>query len=306
MTATATAGFPPRIEPAWSFEILHDARPSPERRRTRGGTLPAPLRARHGGPLEFELPVDRPLLVANFVSTLDGVVALDRLGNSGGREISGGFEPDRFLMGLLRATADAVLVGAGTVRASGTGAWTPARVHHASADAFAAWRRVLGLERPVPTTLVATASGDLDLEHFDLAESGTTVVVLTTTEGARRLRGQPGRDGIEVTALADGPDLPVEAIVAYLRRSGFELVLSEGGPRLFAELLGSSAVDELFLTLAPQLAGRSDRMQRLALVEGVSFPAAVAPWSRLRTVRRAGDHLFLRYDLSRPSQEGAS
>jgi riboflavin biosynthesis pyrimidine reductase len=305
MTATVTAGSPPHVERSWSFEVLEDAPPSPERRRTRGGTLPASLQTRHGGPLEFELPVDRPLLVANFVSTLDGVVALDRLGKSGGREISGGFEPDRFLMGLLRATADAVLVGAGTVRASGTGAWTPARVHPASAHAFAAWRRELGLERPVPTTLVATASGDLDLGHFDLAEAGTTIVVLTSTDGERRLRGQPGRDGIEVTALADGPDLPVEAIVAYLRHAGFELVLSEGGPRLFGELLGSSAVDELFLTLAPQLAGRSDRMGRLALVEGVGFPASVAPWSRLRTVRRAGDYLFLRYGLSRPSQEGA-
>lgn len=72
---------------------------------------------------------DRPTVIANFVSTVDGVVAFDVIGSSGGGEISGFFAADRFVMGLLRAMADVVLVGAGTVRAAPTHEWTPRHVH---------------------------------------------------------------------------------------------------------------------------------------------------------------------------------
>ena len=102
---------------------------------------------------------DRPTVIANFVSTLDGVVAFDTEGASGGGEISGFFEPDRFVMGLLRAMADVVLVGAGTVRAAPTHEWTARHVQRASADAFALWRRRLGITTAQPTTVVVTASG---------------------------------------------------------------------------------------------------------------------------------------------------
>ena len=75
--------------------------------------------------------------VANFVATLDGVVAFDTDESSGGGEISGFFDPDRFVMGLLRAMADVVLVGAGTVRSAPTHEWTARRVHPASAALYA-------------------------------------------------------------------------------------------------------------------------------------------------------------------------
>lgn len=76
-------------------------------------------------------------MVANFVSTLDGVVAFDTDESSGGGEVSGFFDPDRFVMGLLRAMADVVLVGAGTVRSAPTHEWTARRVHPASAALYA-------------------------------------------------------------------------------------------------------------------------------------------------------------------------
>ncbi len=290
----------------WPIESLWEAEPPPTDVVVRGGILPAELRARFGARLEIPLRPDRPTIAVNFVSTLDGVVALDRDGATGGREISGGFEPDRFLMGLLRATADAVLVGAGTVRASRTHAWTPGQAHPASAASYAGWRRALGLAETGPTTVMVSASGELDPTHLGLADPDLSVIVVTTSAGARRLRDLPRRHHVEVVAVADAERVPIEALLDLLRERGFGLVLSEGGPTLFGELLAARAVDELFLTVAPQVAGRSERAGRLGLVEGVGFPSDHAPWARLRSVMRSQDHLFLRYDLTSPDRKGVS
>src|SRR5205814_8393664 len=54
-------------------------------------------------------------VAANFVESLDGVVALPEARGESGGVVSGGSEADRFIMGLLRACADAVLIGAGTL-----------------------------------------------------------------------------------------------------------------------------------------------------------------------------------------------
>ena len=115
--------------------------------RARGGALPPALARRYGSDLTIGLRSDGPTIVANFVTTLDGVVAFDTMGRTGGREVSGGFAPDRFLMGLLRATADAVLVGAGTVRSGAHHVWTPDHVHPPSTAAYATWRHDSDLRR---------------------------------------------------------------------------------------------------------------------------------------------------------------
>ena len=263
----------------------------------RGGVLPPDLHARFAAPLEIPLRTDRPAIALNFVSTLDGVVALDRVGASGGREISGGFEPDRFTMGLLRASADAVLVGAGTVRASGTRAWTPGRVHPPSAAAYSGWRREMGLTTTTPATVVVSASGDLRPDEFDLSEPDLSVILLSTSAGARRMRSLPRSERVEIVDLGDDGRVSVESIVGFLRDRGFGVVLSEGGPTLFGQLLAAGAVDDLFLTVAPQVAGRSAQAERLSLVEGIGFAPGLAPWGRLRSVMRSEDYLFLRYDL---------
>jgi len=70
----------------------------------------------YGGPLRIPLRADRPTIVANFVSTLDGVVSFGDPGAAGGSAVSGGSAEDHRLMGLLRTLGDAVMVGAGTVR----------------------------------------------------------------------------------------------------------------------------------------------------------------------------------------------
>ena len=100
--------------------------------------------------------------------------------------------------------------------------------------------------------------------------------------------------------------VPVHGKVTELRHRGFGVVLSEGGPTLFGQLLAAGAVDDLFLTVAPQVAGRSGQTERLSLVEGMGFAPSQAPWARLRSVMRSEDYLFLRYDLSGRDREGLS
>ena len=92
----------------------------------RGIDLPLPTELlRLYGPLRFPPHRDGPYVIGNFVSTLDGVVSLNVPGQSGGGPISGELQQDRMVMGLLRAAADAVVVGAGTVRAVDNHVWTP-------------------------------------------------------------------------------------------------------------------------------------------------------------------------------------
>ena len=290
-----------RLGRPWPVERLWAAEAGPSEGGVRGGDLPSELRERYAAPLAIPLRRDRPTIIANFVSTLDGIVALDRIGASGGREISGGFEPDRFVMGLLRATSDAVLVGAGTVRASRTHGWTPGHAHPPSAGAFAEWRRALGLRGPAPTTLIVTATGALDPRDIP-ADPNTPVIVATTASGARRLRRDRHADHVEITEVAGSDSIEVDALRAFLDERGFGLVLSEGGPGVFGQLLAARAVDEVFLTLAPQLAGRNAATERLSLVEGAAL-APAAPWGRLESVMRSNDHLFLRYHLANPNRK---
>ena len=76
--------------------------------------------------------------------------------------------------------------------------------------------------------------------------------------------------------------------------------MCEGGPTLFGGLIGAGLIDELFLTIAPQIAGRAAALPRLALVEGLGYEIGATPWAELRSVMRAGSHLFLRYGLTEP------
>src|SRR5205085_856490 len=109
--------------------------------------------------LRIPLRTDRPTVIANFVETIDGAVALDRIGSTGGGDVSGFSPTDRFVMGLLRALADVVLMGAGTARTSGGGGWTPGSVHPECAAAYRTLRRRLGLTQE-PSTMIVTATGN--------------------------------------------------------------------------------------------------------------------------------------------------
>ena len=205
--------------------------------------------------------------------------------------ISAKFPADRFLMGLLRACADAVVIGAGTFRATPGHLWTPAHVYPDLAPEFARLRLTLGLSL-LPRLVLLTATGDLDMKHPALV-SGAIVLTTKTvaSEIARRLP-----PASEVIALGAGKTLDVKRAFGELPKMGFDVVLTEGGPTLIGELVKGGVLDEMFLTLSPLLAGRN-KEARMGMVEGVELLPKTPVWSRLVSARRHGDYLFLRYSL---------
>ncbi len=279
---------PVRLERLWERQIEHGS-------SARGGHFPVSLRDGYDGELQVNLHRQRPTVIANFVSTLDGVVALDADGSSGGGEVSGFFDPDRFVMGLLRSLADVVLVGAGTVRAAPTHEWTARRVHPASSKTYAAWRRRIGIPSAQPMTIVATARGQLDPRHPGLSAADVPVIIATTKVGAKKLNGAPLAANASVRKAGTGKTLTAAGLIEIASSIGARLILCEGGPHLIGDFVKAGLLDELFLTIAPQIAGRDDRQARLGFVEGAAFSIAGAPWGELISVRRASDYLFLRY-----------
>lgn len=205
--------------------------------------------------------------------------------------ISGRNESDRFVMGLLRAFADAVVVGAGTVRAEGGRAlWTPEFIFPAAADGFRALRAALKRGQ-APRLVIVTARGELDPSERAL-EVGA--LVLTTTRSADRLRKVLPKAS-EVRAISEADRIEVGDIFQAVHAEGYRTILTEGGPQLFGELVANGRVDELFLTVSPVLAGRKGEGS-FGLIHGVDFGRSPRP-GRLLSVRRDDSHLFLRYRL---------
>jgi riboflavin biosynthesis pyrimidine reductase len=251
--------------------------------------LPPALGEAYGGTLGFA----PSCVFANFVSTIDGVVAIPSLAASN-RLIAGASRADRFVMGLLRASSDAVVIGAGTLAGSPNSTWTPARAYPEAASGFAELRRRLGRDGE-PELVVLSARGSLDPGHPALAEGA---LILSTELGSERLRARLPA-GCDLVAIGPGPQLDAHAIIAALRQRGHGRILSEGGPHAIAPLLEAGLVDELFLTISPLLLGRTPTEERLALVEGADLLNGEPPAAQLLGVRRADAHLFLRYALGR-------
>jgi riboflavin biosynthesis pyrimidine reductase len=208
------------------------------------------------------------------------------------------------VMGILRARADAVIFGAGSLREDKGHIHTPAFVSPPHAEAYAAMRAALGKGETQPLSVVMSASGQIDLDERTFHAPDLRVVVVTTAVGAERLRGETLPTGVEVRAVDASKDgaatVDVLAMLRLLADDyGVRVALNEGGPLVLASFLAAGAVDELFLTLAPQLAGRAAERPRRALVEGAAFSPADAPNARVLSVKQAGDHLFLRYAIGR-------
>ena len=275
------------------LDVLVETPPSRGGAELRGLGMPPELERRYGGVLTIPLRADRPTVIANFVATIDGIVALGEGDLAGGGLISGFHEPDRFVMGLLRALADLVVVGAGTLRGSNEHRWIAEHVHPASAAAFAAWRAEMGLPKR-PTTVIVTGSGDIPVDHQGLNDPTVPVVIATTPAGAERLRRAAVPDNVSIEPIdSDGPVTGAD-LIDLAERLGARLILTEGGPHLLGEVVASDVLDELFLTLAPQIVGRGSQ-ERLGLVEGVTLPPTDARWFELASLRRSADHLFMRY-----------
>lgn len=263
------------------FRVLAEAEDLPR------WDVPEQLATLYGG----AIGLDEPCVLANFVESLDGVVAVPRLPRSHA-VLGDESEADRFVLALMRTCADAVLVGSGTLLSSPQGTWRIDRAYPAAAEALAELRVRRG-RSDQPLVAVVTTGASLDPTHPVLASG--RALVLTTRAAADGLRASVP-EASEVLAVTDAESVDLAAAIDVLRDRGCSVVLSEAGPSLFGSLLASRLVDELFLTMSPLLAGRAGA-SRLGLVEGVELMPETRVAGRLRSVRTHGSHLFLRYGL---------
>lgn len=181
----------------------------------------------------------RPWMRINFVSSLDGAVAVE------GRSGALGSPADKAVFGLLRELADVVIVGAGTARVEGYGG---ARTSTALRE-----RRVAAGLSPVPPIAVVTSSGDLDPGMRLFTDTTVPTVVFTSRRAPESTLSALRAAGADVRVIADH-DIDGATLVAAVAGAGWRRVLCEGGPSLFGRLIVDGVVDDLCLTWAPVLA----------------------------------------------------
>jgi riboflavin-specific deaminase-like protein len=240
----------------------------PERRRTSPDELASGLR------LGDQAPPDRPYLVLNMVSSLDGRATIDWRTKGLSTEL------DRQLFHHLRTQADAVMVGAGTARTERYG-------RMAKSEELRDKREREGLSRD-PLAVVVSGRLDLPVDLPLLNDPEQLVLIATASDAVL-----PGV-GDQVGYARVGDDLPL--LMARLREEyGIRSVLCEGGPTLNSFLLAAGLVDALFLTLHPKLAGGAAALTIVAGRELVE-PAEL---SLLSVAEGAGD-LFTRWRVQKP------
>lgn len=238
-----------------AFELLH-----PECRPATVDAMLGDLR------LHERAHEDRPYVVLNMVASIDGRTTI--AGHVGALT-----SPiDQQIVYKLRTQADALLVGAGTVRNERYGNMVP--------------------DGPGPEPLVVVVTGRVDLPRdLPLLQEPDARIVIATPSDADlgfdhlaqveylRVPGQGGR-------------VDCAALCALLRSEyGVRSVVCEGGPSLNEALLAADVVDELFLSIAPMLVGGGER----TLVDAA--PAHGARRTRLVSVATDDGYLFLRYAI---------
>lgn len=224
------------------------------------------------------------VLRSNMLMTLDG----SAVGPDGGSRIISG-PPDRELLSVLRALADAVIVGAGTLRDEG---YAPMRTRPELAELR---REFASGSHPVPVIVTRSARLDPDMRFF--AEAPVRPVVVTAAAPEDPALAERAEI---VVAPDDSGGVDLSAMVAALAARGLTRLLTEGGPSLLNAALQADVIDDFCLTLAPRLVGGSvvsdtgePAVPTRPLAGG---PLAVAPLTmELAHTATAQGFLFLRY-----------
>ena len=257
-------------------------------------------------------PADRPWIYTNFVQSLDGITTLLGKYGSGG-EISQSAD-DRWLMDLLRAHADGLLMGMNTLREEQRQRGPDSRgiVFRVVDPTLRELRQRLGKGRE--RNIFVTSAADLDLSRHKVFDGEIVeAAILTSPAGAERLAAQ-GKRAVTVIAAGENERFDLARAVARLRDElGIQHLLCEGGPTLYGSLARLDLVDEKFMTVSPVEVGQivPPEQERLAAEQtvpvllrptvfgGPGFTREhVTPW-RWMSCRKAGEHQFNRYRRTR-------
>lgn len=221
-------------------------------------------------------PSERPFVFVNMAMTIDGKIT------SASREQPGfASGEDRIRMDRLRASADALLVAAGTVRADNP-AWHVRTESERRGDA--------------PHRLLVSSGADIPegSRFFNDRYGGKSILATTESaddESLETLR----RRGVDIWSLGS-ERVDLESLLARCSAEGIERLLVEGGGELNWQLFEGDWVDELNVTVTPRLLGGRDAP---TLLEGDGWSMAQQRRLQLEQVDRVGDELFCRYRVDR-------
>jgi 2,5-diamino-6-(ribosylamino)-4(3H)-pyrimidinone 5'-phosphate reductase len=226
--------------------------------------------------------VQRPFVYVNMAMTADGKIT------SATREYPTFTSPhDKRTMDRLRAEADAVLIGAGTLRADDP----PLGVRDAGMKEY---RRSLGKPDGL-LHVVVSSSLDLDPSCRFFHDDSAAGKIVATVEEAPEELVRPLAGLAEVWRVGHGRvDLP--GLFRRLRETGVERLLVEGGGDLNWAVAREGLLDEIYVTVAPSLLGGADAP---TLLEGTGFAMNDRLRLRLLEVNRQEDEIFLRYAVAR-------
>ncbi|MFI2031597.1 pyrimidine reductase family protein [Streptomyces buecherae] len=269
--------FPPTPDPtdiearSWSLDELADAYAYPGE----AGTAGPPAGAGAAGAPATTSPLPTAWLRANMVASLDGAAYHD------GRSQPLSSDADMRVFGVLRGLADAIVVGAQTVRQEG---YRPAKAR----EAFAARRAAAG-QSPAPAIAVVSASLDLDFSLPLFTAPRTPTLVLTGAGAPAERVAAAEAAGTVVVRAGQGARVDPGLIKGALAERGLTRLLTEGGPKLLGQFVAAGALDELCLSVAPLLAsGEAARV--------VNGPALTVPERfSIASVMEEDGFLFTRY-----------
>ena len=257
-------------------------------------------------------PADRPWIYTNFVQSLDGITTLLGKYGSGG-EISQSAD-DRWLMDLLRAHADGLLMGMNTLREEQRHRGPDSRgiVFRVVDPTLRELRQKLGKGRE--RNIFVTSAADLDLSRHKVFDGEIVeAAILTSPAGAERLAVQ-GNRAVTVIAAGENERFDLARAVARLREElGIQHLLCEGGSTLYGSLARLDLVDEKFMTVSPVEVGQIVPPEQERLAAEQMIPVLLRPtvfggsgftrehvthW-RWMSCRKAGEHQFNRYRRTR-------
>jgi riboflavin biosynthesis pyrimidine reductase len=252
--------------------------------------------------------VERPWTYANFVQSIDGIASF-KGAHAAGSDISQSVE-DRWLMDLLRAHADAIIMGINTLveetlsSPSLNGGRGP--VYRIEEEMLRDLRIRLGRKRE--RVIFVTASGSVDTRGYRVFDGDQMdAAVLTTAAGAARLKVRSPDVKVIIAGESKTIDLPL-AMNMLRKEMGIEHLLCEGGPTFYGSMSRSGMIDEKFVTISPVEIGLlvppeqaspaaqgSQLNVRPTTFTYAGFTKENAPWWQWMSCRRVGNHQFNRY-----------
>ncbi len=246
-------------------------------------------------PGDWHLPTlaDRPYTYSNFAQSRDGRISYNEPTAFSGGDVTDFNAHDRWLMGLLRARADAVMTGDATVNLETEHLWTAEFICPYDGAAFAELREAEGYA-PVPILVIVSRDGKVNFDALCFRQSALQIVLATTQLGIDNVQD------IHCAARLDVHELGKESVdlhrLSRILHSdyGVRNLLCEGGARTFAAMLDAGLIDEEFVTFCPNFVGRSEEKFRPSYTEGIAWAPGKAPYSQPLSLHRVGDFLYMR------------